>query len=289
MIEINIKKRLKSYREEFYLNVSTKLEKNELVAIFGKSGSGKTTILRILSGLETPDEGFIKVNNDYWFESKKRINLPPQKRKIGYLFQDYALFPNMTVEENIKFAMKEKDEDFFNKLIQITQLESIKTQNIQTLSGGQKQRVALARAVARKPDILLLDEPLSALDFETRQKLQDEILKIHREFGLTTILVSHDYSEVFKMADRVLLIENGKIKKSGKPEDIFIQEKISGKFKITGEILKVEKEDMVFVLTVLTGNNILKVVATEEEAKNLKIGDKILIVSKAFNPIIIKV
>lgn len=289
MIEINIKKKLKFYGKEFFLNVSAKIGKNELVAIFGKSGSGKTTILRILSGIETPDEGFIKVDNIYWFEGKKRINLPPQKREIGFLFQDYALFPHMTVEENIKFAMKEKDENFFNKIIQITQLERIKSQDIQTLSGGQKQRVALARAVARKPKILLLDEPLSALDFETRQKLQDEILNIHREFGLTTILVSHDYSEVFKMANRVLMLENGEIIKAGKPEDIFVQEKISGKFKITGEILKIEKEDMVFVLTVLTGNNILKVIATEEEAQNLKIGDKILIVSKAFNPIIIKV
>lgn len=289
MIEINIKKKLFSHDGEFNLSISKSINEGEFLAIFGKSGSGKTTILRIIAGLEKPDKGTIKFGNDIWFDHKKNINLPPQKRKTGFLFQDYALFPNMTVEDNIKFAMEKKDDSLLKKLIEITELEELRNRNVQSLSGGQKQRVALARAVARKPRILLLDEPLSALDFQTRLKLQDEILKIHKEFNLTTILVSHDYSEIFKMTNRVLVIENGEITKDGSPEDIFLQEKLSGKFKITGEILKIEKEDVLFILTIQAGGNILKVVATENEIRNIKTGDKVLIASKAFNPIIMKI
>ncbi|MEJ2616114.1 MAG: ATP-binding cassette domain-containing protein, partial [Ignavibacteriaceae bacterium] len=157
-----------------------------------------------------------------------------------------------------------------------------------TLSGGQKQRASLARAIVRKPEILLLDEPLSALDNEMRLKLQDYILKVHRLFNLTTILVSHDISEIFKMSDRVVRLNRGKITNEGIAAEVFKEKYISGKFRFTGDVLKIESDDVVYIVSVLVGNNIIKVIATQEEIENLKTGDKVMIVSKAFNPLIIK-
>ncbi len=284
MIEINVEKHLR----DISLNIEMKIKGREFVTIFGKSGSGKTTILKILAGLITPDRGFINVNGQTWFDSERGINLPPQKRNIGFLFQDYALFPNMTVEENILFAMDRKDRRFLDEILSITEIEDIRDRKPETLSGGQKQRVALARALARKPAILLLDEPLSALDLETRIKIQEEIEKIHRSYSLTTVMVSHDYSEIFRLSDRVFVLSDGKIIKEGKPEDVFVQEKISGKVKFNGQIVKIEREDVIYIVSVLIGNSIIKVVAVEEEVKELKVGDSVLIASKAFNPFILK-
>lgn len=290
MIKIKIKKKLISTDiKPFYLDIDLQIKNNQFITIFGKSGSGKTTILRTIAGLEKADEGFIQVVDEVWLDTKKDINLPPQKRKIGFLFQDYALFPNMNVEENIKFAMEKEDKNLLEELLEILNIKNLRKRNINTLSGGQKQRVALARAIARKPKILLLDEPLSALDYQMRQMLQKEILKIHKRFNLATIMVSHDRAEVFKMSEKVIVIENGKIIKEGTPEDVFLEEKISGKVKIYGEILDIKKEDIVYVITILVGNDILKVVATEEEIKGLKVGDLVLLSVKAFSPIIIKV
>jgi len=288
MIRIDIEKKLISQSGEIVLNVSTQIKEKEFITVFGESGAGKTTFLRIIAGLTVPDRGYIEVNGKVWFDSERGINLPSQKRKIGFVFQDYALFPNMTVEENILFAMEKKDTVFLEELIEIVNLKELRNRKPDTLSGGQKQRVALARAIARKPEILLLDEPLSALDIKTRQFLQEEIKKIHERFNLTTFLVSHDYSEIFRMSNRVLYLKNGVIFKEGTPEEVFIEKRISGKVKITGEVLKIEKEDIIYVLSIFTGNSIIKVVATEEEAKSIKVGDKVLIAIKAFNPVIFK-
>ncbi|RMD45875.1 MAG: ATP-binding cassette domain-containing protein [Aquificota bacterium] len=288
MIKIDIEKKLTSHNGEIVLSISTQIKEKEFITVFGESGAGKTTFLRIIAGLTVPDRGFIEVNGDVWFDSERGINLPPQKRKIGFVFQDYALFPNMTVEENILFAMEKKDISFLEELLEIVDLKGLRKRKPDSLSGGQKQRVALARAIARKPEILLLDEPLSALDIKTRQVLQEEIKKIHEKFNLTTFLVSHDYSEIFKMSNRVLYLKNGIVFKEGTPEEVFIEKRISGKVKITGEVLKIKKEDIVFVLSIFAGSSIIRVVATEEEAKEIKVGDKVLIAVKAFNPVIFK-
>ncbi len=289
MITINVQKTLLTSTGKVVLKFNETLPEKRFFSIFGNSGSGKTTILRMIAGLTKPDTGFIKVGDEIWFDSKKNIYLPPQKRKIGFVFQDYALFPNMTVKQNILFAMDKKDLEFLDYLLKITQLKKLKDRYPYQLSGGQKQRVALARAIARKPKILLLDEPLSALDIRTRHILQDEIITFHKELNLTTFLVSHDYSEIIKMADFVFVLEKGKIVKKGKPDEVFVQSKISEKVKIVGEVLKIEKEDIIYILTISHYNDIIKVIITEDEAKDLKVGDKVLIAVKAFNPIIFKI
>ncbi|WP_348799992.1 ABC transporter ATP-binding protein [Flavobacterium adhaerens] len=287
MIHINIRKKLHSASGEMILNLDFQIQEKEFVTLYGSSGSGKTTTLQILSGLTNPDEGFISVKNEVWLDSESKIILPPQKRKIGYVFQDYALFPNMTVRENLVFALeKGKNKSIVDELLETIELVSLQHQKPNQLSGGQQQRVALARALVRQPDILLLDEPLSAIDTEMRLKLQDYLLKAHQKYDLTTILVSHDIAEIYKLSNRVLVIENGSIAKQGTPSEIFSSHSNSGKFQFVGEILKIEKETFIYIVSVLIGTNIVKVIAMEEEIEQFSIGEKIAVSSKAFNPIL---
>ncbi|MEO8252765.1 MAG: ATP-binding cassette domain-containing protein [Flavobacterium sp.] len=290
MIAFKIEKKLQSATGEMLLNLDFEIKENEFVTLYGESGSGKTTTLRILSGLTQADPGYIKVNNEVWLDTKNKIQLPPQKRKIGYVFQDYALFPNMSIRENLVFALeKGQDKSIIEELLTLMELEQLQHQKPEHLSGGQKQRVALARALVRQPNILLLDEPLSAVNNEMRLKLQDYIIQVHRKYKLTTILVSHDIAEIYKMSDTVLVIENGKISKQGTPEEVFSSKLVSGKFQFVGEVLKIEKENFIYIVVVLIGNNVVKIIAMEEEIQNLNIGNKVLIASKAFNPIITKI
>ena len=289
VIFIDIEKRMLTANGPMNLSIHTSIPAGELVALFGESGAGKTTLLRILAGLVTPDKGLIKFGSTVWFDSEKKINIPPQLRNISLMFQDYALFPNMTVEQNIQFAQPEKDQSKVNELLALFGLTEFRKRKPTGLSGGQKQRVALARALARKPQLLLLDEPLSALDAEMRITLQDEIAQAHQLLGVTTIMVSHDLNEVFRLATQVLCIENGSITRTGNPEEVFSDSSISGKVQITGQIARIEKQDTINVVTVISGNNqIIKVIAFESDLENLKIGDRVMVFSKAFNPIISK-
>ncbi len=262
----------------------------EFVTLFGKSGAGKTTLLRLLAGLTDPDEGMLKVDGETWFDSARGINLAPQKRKTGFVFQDYALFPNMTVRGNLEFALDNpRDRVRVDELLETMGLGALQGRRPTELSGGQRQRVALARALVRQPRLLLLDEPLSALDAETRLRLQDEILRIHRSFGITTLLVSHDLGEVFKLASRVLVIERGRVARRGRPMEVFSELQVGGKFQFTGEVLAIERNDVVFAVSVLVGNRIVTVTATDEEIRELRVGDRIMLFSKAFNPMLLRI
>lgn len=290
MIKLQLYKILKTSEGELPLDVDLTINEGDLVTIEGPSGAGKTTILRMIAGLLKPEKGRIEVAGDIWVDRLTGIFLPPQKRKVGFVFQDYSLFPNMTILQNLKFALDNtRDTEFIDEVIDIMELEALKDRYPQTLSGGQQQRAALARAIVRRPKILLLDEPLSALDAEMRMKLQDYILTVHRKLNITTILVSHSISEIFKMSDRVIRLNRGKIYHEGTASDVFTQNYISGKFRFTGDVLSIEKDEVVYIVNVLVGNNIIRIIATEKEARDLHIGDKVMIVSKAFNPLIIKI
>lgn len=287
MIELDIQKKLMGAQGEFVLNVKLRIEQGEFVTLFGESGAGKTTLLRCLAGLETPDEGSIRINGETWFDRQAR--LPVQQRRVGYMFQDYALFPNMSVRGNIEFALRKgASRQRVSDLLEIMTLGELQHRKPATLSGGQKQRVALARALAAEPRILLLDEPFSALDHETRLRLQDEVLRLHRHFGVTTVMVSHDVSEVYRLSGRVLVLEQGGIVREGPPAEVFGAGRASGKFSFAGEVLAVEAADVVFAVTLLVGNQIVRVIATAEEALRLKPGDRVMLMSKAFNPVLVK-
>jgi molybdate transport system ATP-binding protein len=289
-IEFCVSKWLHCAEGEIELDVDVALQEGEFVTLFGQSGAGKTTLLRMLAGLTLPKRGQIKVGGETWFDSEAHINLPPQRREIGLVFQDYALFPNMTVRENLSFALaNKKQSDRVDELIEMMQLCALQHRLPATLSGGQKQRVALARALVRRPKLLLLDEPFSALDADTRIRLQDEILRLHRALGITTLIVSHDLGEVYKLSDRVLLIEQGKISRNGVPAAVFADRHVSGKFQFIGEVLVIEADEVMFAVKVLVGNQVVTVIATAEESSDMKIGDRVTLLAKAFNPMLLKI
>lgn len=203
MLSVHIVKQL----ENFTLDVKFELN-NEIVALYGPSGSGKTTILNGIAGLTKLTNGTIKLHNRCFVKNGKTL-IPVQKRNIGYVFQSYALFPHMTVWENIKYGMK--DEQMTKQLIEQLEIEHILHQYPQKISGGEKQRTALIRALATKPELLLLDEPFSALDDHTKQKSIEQIMMIHENWKIPIIFVSHNQEEVKSLTDRTLLICDGKL------------------------------------------------------------------------------
>ena len=222
MIHFNLEKALRFSGGKMNLQVEIKAEEGSFITLYGKSGAGKTSVLRMLAGLMRPDAGRIAVGEELWFDQEKGIHLRPQKRSVGFLFQDYALFPNMTVKENLEFALqKGQSKAIIKALIELIELGELQDRRPETLSGGQQQRVALARALVQRPKLLLLDEPLSALDLDMREKLQRYLLKVHQEYGLTTILVSHDQQEIQRLSDEVYEVEQGRILRIGHPEVMF--------------------------------------------------------------------
>ena len=281
MIKINIQKQLHGSNGLMNLNVNLEIKQGEFVALAGLSGSGKTTLLRILAGLEEAS-GIIKINNSIWLDEK--FSLSPQKREIGFVFQDYALFPNFSVMENLLYV--KKDKELANKLLQMTEMEELKNRFPSTLSGGQKQRVSLCRALMNRPKLLLMDEPLSALDPNMRTKLQSEILTLHKEFETTTIMVSHDPSEMYRLASRVVVLNQGKIINDGLPKDVLLKTKGSQKFSFEGELLDIVKVDVIHVAIVSIGQQLVEVVIGKDEVSTLKIGQKVNVSTKAFTPII---
>lgn len=208
MLSVDIEKRLSS----FDLQVSFETDKAPL-ALLGASGAGKSYALKCIAGIEKPDKGKIILNDKTLFDSEKRINLPPQKRRVGYLFQDFALFPNMTVLQNIKAGLhreEKADRDrITTELIEKFRLQGLENVRPLTLSGGEKQRVALARIFASKPDVLLLDEPFSSLDTFLKWELEDEMKQIFREFSGDVIIVSHEIDEVLELCEEVVRIQDG--------------------------------------------------------------------------------
>ena len=287
MIEVSIYKKLISNSEDMILDVNFNISKGKLVTLYGRSGAGKTSILKIIAGLVKPDDGHIEVNNIKWYDRENNVNLPTQKRNLGLVFQDYSLFPNMTVKENLTFALsKNQDKNIVKELIEIVDLGNLQNRDPGTLSGGQKQRVALARTLVQRPEILLLDEPLSALDDEMRIKLQKYILKVHQEFKLTTILISHDISEIIKMSDYLMEIDHGKIVSQGTPTMLFTNNTSGREVKLSGEVINIELHESMATISVLIGRDLIKIQTNLEEAQRLNIGKKVLITSEIFNPVI---
>jgi molybdate transport system ATP-binding protein len=279
MFKFIINKKLHGNNENMILDINYHINKGDFVALYGASGSGKTTLLRVLAGLEDANAN-ISFDDKIW--QNKTTKLAPQKRDIGFVFQDYALFENMTIEQNLLYV--NNDKNLANELLELTNLQKLKNRYPNNLSGGQKQRVSLCRAMMNKPKLLLMDEPLSALDPSMRLKLQNEILLLHKKFNTTTIMVSHDPSEIYRLANKIIVLENGKIIQDGSPKDILLKTNGSAKFSFEGELLDIKKVDVIYIAIVSIALQLVEIVITQDEAKNLKIGQKIRVGTKAFSP-----
>lgn len=225
-------------------DINLYIDKNEFVTLLGPSGCGKSTILRIIAGFEFPDSG------DVLFEGRSMLAIPPYERTVNTVFQKYALFPHLNVEDNIAFGLKLKKMSSgeiskrVSKMLELVNLKGFEKRSINALSGGQQQRVAIARALVNEPSVLLLDEPLAALDLKLRQSMQLELKNMQKELGITFIYVTHDQEEALTMSDTVVVMKDGTIQQIGKPTDIYNEPKNAyvadfiGKSNIVSGIMK---------------------------------------------------
>lgn len=235
-IAINLKNIDKSYGDNIVLeNLNLQIYENEFLTLLGPSGCGKTTTLRIIGGFEMPDNGMVE------FEGEDITNLPPYKRKINTVFQKYALFPHLNVEENIEFGLKinkvPEDERRARtaEMLKLVGLSGFEKRTIDSLSGGQQQRIAIARALVNKPKVLLLDEPLGALDLKLRKEMQMELKEIQENVGITFVYVTHDQEEALTMSDTIVVLNEGVIQQIGSPIDIYNEPKNSFVANFIGE------------------------------------------------------
>lgn len=219
ILYVNIKKKFK----DFHLDIEFESQ-DEVLALLGASGCGKSLTLKCIAGVETPDEGQIILNGRTLYDSNKRINLSPQKRKVGLLFQNYALFPNMTLEQNIMAGIPKNHPDkkgLLKEKIEVFSLQGLEKKYPHQLSGGQQQRVALARMLVNKPELILLDEPFSALDTYLRWQLEQELVSTLKAYNGTTLFVSHNRDEVYRISNRIAVINQGKIETITYKKDLF--------------------------------------------------------------------
>lgn len=283
MLEFDLTKQFGKGNTAFTLEVKAQLPTGKIIGIFGPSGAGKSSLLRLLSGLEKPDRGFIKINQKVWSDTTKRIFLTPQKRMVGYLFQDYSLFPNMTVAENLAFAAEKNiDPAQLEELLAATQLTDKKNQYPANLSGGEQQRAALARALVRRPSLLLLDEPLAALDNSIRTSLQSYILALHKRFRPTTVLVSHDRHELATLCDLVVEIEAGKIVQTGNPDLFFGDTQTIDLTSGTFRVLTLTRSENKLIVELVAGQQKIKLALNSASWPQLKSGDHIQLTDAEF-------
>ena len=250
-LSVHIKKKLK----DFELAVDFDMDEG-IVGFLGSSGCGKSMTLKCIAGIETPDEGRIVLDDEVLFDKKSGINLSPQKRKVGYLFQNYALFPHMTVKQNIEAGLaasgksKQEKKEIVERLLEQFHIKELENSYPVRISGGQRQRVGVARAFATDSDLILMDEPFSALDPLTREELQDEIVKLQKEYQKTIVFVTHDMDEAIKCADKICFIQNGTVIQFDKTEEILRHpandyvEKFVGKNRLWGNPKYIHASDI---------------------------------------------
>lgn len=204
MLTVDVKKHFKNKgKDGFSLDASFTVERG-ITVLMGASGAGKTTTLKLIAGILAPDSGTVKMDSQVFFDSEKKINLPIQERKIGFVFQDYALFPHLTAEQNIAYGFRQNKPEKANEMLSLFRLEHISKRLPREMSGGEQQRVALARALASEPKIVLLDEPLSAVDVETRQQLLDEIESAQKRADIPFIYVTHNEAEARRLGKNLI-------------------------------------------------------------------------------------
>ena len=270
-------------KEEVLKEISLSIEKGEFITLLGSSGCGKTTTLRIIAGLETPDSGQV------FLDGKDVTALPPEARDVNTVFQNYALFPHMTVADNIGYGLKLKKtpkaeiKKRVSEMLELVQLPGYEKRNPSELSGGQKQRVAIARSLINNPKVLLLDEPLGALDLQLRRTMQLELKKLQKKLGITFIYITHDQEEAINMSDRIAVMNHGVFEQIGSPDEIYNHPKTSyvATFVGNANILKgtVEKTEDEILKVSLAGET----VSVASEGRSLKVGTPVTMAVRSEN------
>lgn len=216
---VNITLEIVLRQGDFHIDMAERLE-TQVLALFGASGSGKTTVLESIAGLRHPQKGRIEVGSRVLFSSAAGINLAPRSRRIGYVPQDSVLFPHMDVRRNILYGADRGGGVSLDRVLEILEIEPLLSRRVASLSGGERQRAALARALMSSPDLLLLDEPLAAVDIELRRRIVPCLRRIRDELSVPMIYVSHDAGEIRTIADRVLVLDRGRVRDNGRPDDV---------------------------------------------------------------------
>lgn len=270
------------------MKINIDVPTGSFTAIYGASGAGKTTLLRILSGLIKPSEGQLYIDNECWFDSEHQFFLKPSKRSVGVVFQDYAVFPNLTVRGNIEYALNafaswkickpfkmisHKYYSYIEELLVVTGLEQLADTRPHLLSGGQRQRLAIARALVCRPEILLLDEPFAALDSDTRGQMQILFKAVHDRYGLTTFMVTHDVHDIKELADHMITMDNGKVVQSGNPHTVLST--YFGRVENSCRVVDIRTKMDMQVLIVSQGDRYLEI--EDYRGCDIKIGDEVVI------------
>ena len=288
-LSIRLRKRLRCADGPMDLALELEVGEHERVALFGPSGSGKSSVLRMVAGLMRPDEGFVRICGETWFDSTAGIDLPPHRRRPGLVFQDHALFPHRTAYGNILDGVPAGADrpSRAKELLERFELSGVADHRPNRLSGGQSQRVALARTLASSPRTLLLDEPLSALDAALRGRMLEEIARHLEEVRRPTLLVSHDMGEVWRLAHRVLRLERGSVVAEGAPDKVFGGGSSTPRLRIPGIVLALEPSEGLVVVTADAGGSIVRAIVSSDEAARLAPGDTIVLAAKAFETMIL--
>lgn len=274
-MKVSLQKQLRGGKNFFQLDVSFEIPAGDMLAVMGPSGTGKTTLLKMIAGLVAPDRGSVEIGGQAWYNSQRRINLRTQERSIGYVFQDYALFPNMSVRENLQYALAAgQPREIIDEVLELIHIQNLTNQRPTSLSGGQQQRVALARAIIRRPQVLLLDEPFAALDETMRSKLQDDLMELHHRYRTTTLLVSHNPAEVARMASQVLMLRDGQVVQRGSPASVLAS---SSDMLLKGEILAIDQDRVTIVI-----KNSLSILEISNASDRYKVGDTLSVNSEYY-------
>lgn len=285
MLKVQLNKKFSDDTSSFEVAIDVTIKDGSFNVIYGSSGAGKTTLLRMISGLLKPDSGFISYRDKVWLDSAVRKELIPVDRGVALVSQENVLFPNMSVSENLDFARrKNSPQQNIDEVLSMLELEPLLKRLPKTLSKGQMQRVLLARALVQFPQILLLDEPFSGLDHQSRLRLQEYLLNLQRDQHLLVLMVTHDLSEVFRMADEVYQIEHGRILRTGSPQEVFLHDSPEDQIKLPGVIVSIQQNERDVSIAVLCGRNLVKLDLNKNEAKSYQIGEEVFIESALQHP-----
>ncbi len=289
MLHFDLQKTLGSGNSARTLALAAELNPGEVLALSGPSGIGKTTLLRCLAGLDRPDHGHIRFADQVWFDAASRQQLATARRRIGFVFQDYALFPHLTVRQQLRYAQRHADANAIDRWLDLLELTALAERRPGQLSGGQRQRLALARAFVGEPQLLLLDEPLSALDADLRQDIQQRLATALAAQPTTTILVSHDAGEIIRLAQRMIQLSPDSAPRIGTPTELLLGNLTPGRCTVHATVLALLTGDVMTTAVLGIGHDRITTLVSQTEAAQLAVGQPVRVELNGTSAIVVPI